>query len=75
MKTTTKLMGVMASLALILGGLAQEANAQVNGRNVQLVISGDAYGNQLGTLRNMGDGTWLEDGLNGRQQDNVSTGQ
>lgn len=67
MKTTTKLMSVLASLALIFSGMANEANAQVNGRNVQHVVSGDAYGNRLGTLRNMGDGTWLEDGLNGRQ--------
>lgn len=71
MKTISKMNAVVATVALVLGAFAAESMAQVNGRNVQLVISGDANGNQLGTLRNMGDGTWLEDGLNGRQGSHV----
>lgn len=67
MKTIVNLTAVLASVAMIFGGWVAESQAQVNGQNVQHVISADQFGNPLGTLRNMGDGTWLEDGLNGRQ--------
>lgn len=63
----TKLIATAAALAFVITSLTSNASAQVNGRNVQMVTSSDNYGNRLGTLRNMGDGTWMEDGLNGRQ--------
>ena len=57
----------IAGIAIALTLISAPLMAQTDGRNVQIVTSGNAYGNALGTFRNMGNGSWMEDGLNGRQ--------